>query len=143
MQLQKINLYNFRQFYGDQEIRFSTDPKKNVTLIHSENGVGKTTLLNALLWCFYKDTTTRFESANLIVSNQALEEGNHKASVEVFFIDNEKTYSVKREIDEEYKDEKFQAFEIISGNFERIHSAKLFVDSIIPEEMSKYFFFIR
>lgn len=141
MQLQKINLLNFRQFYGNQEINFSTDPQKNVTLIHAENGVGKTTLLNALLWCFYKHTSSDFELADLIVSNQAVEEGNHQASVEVTFIDNGKTFCVKRSIDQEYKDETFQAFEIVSGNFEQIRSAQVFVESVIPKEMSKYFFF--
>ena len=47
MLLQKLKLVNFRQFYGDTtEIEFSTDAIKNITLIHGENGLGKTTLLN-------------------------------------------------------------------------------------------------
>ena len=85
MFLEKIILRNFRQFYGEQEIVFSCDPKQNVTLIHAENGVGKTTLLNALLWCFYKDLTARFETPDKIVSNQAKQEDIFDASVEVFF----------------------------------------------------------
>jgi DNA sulfur modification protein DndD len=54
--LERITLKDFRCFYGEQSIELSTDPARNVTLIHSENGVGKTTLLNALLWCFYGAT---------------------------------------------------------------------------------------
>lgn len=41
MIINKIRLENFRQFYGSQEIDLSTDTKKNVTLVHAENGFGK------------------------------------------------------------------------------------------------------
>jgi DNA repair exonuclease SbcCD ATPase subunit len=47
MKIERIKLRNFRQFYGDQEIELATDPIKNVTLIHAENGIGKTTILSA------------------------------------------------------------------------------------------------
>ena len=50
MILQEIRLSNFRCFHGEAHIRFSSDPEKNVTIIYAENGVGKTTLLNELLW---------------------------------------------------------------------------------------------
>ena len=53
MILEKITIENFRQFRGKQEIFFSTIPNRNVTLVHAENGFGKTALLNALLWGFY------------------------------------------------------------------------------------------
>src|SRR5205823_3368655 len=53
MILEKLVLENFRQFRGKQEIHFSTVRERNVTLIHAENGFGKTALLNALLWGFY------------------------------------------------------------------------------------------
>ena len=49
MLIKKIVLTNFRQFYGDQTIHFSTNEDKNVTLIHAENGVGKTALLLSLI----------------------------------------------------------------------------------------------
>src|SRR5687768_13339647 len=53
MILEKLVVENFRQFRGRQEIVFSDLREKNVTLIHAENGFGKTALLNALLWGFY------------------------------------------------------------------------------------------
>ena len=48
MKILSLKMTNFRQFYGRQELHFSTDSKKNITLIHAENGVGKTALLNAI-----------------------------------------------------------------------------------------------
>jgi DNA sulfur modification protein DndD len=53
MILQKLTLKNFRQFKGEQEIIFSDLKDRNVTLIHAENGFGKTALLNSVLWGFY------------------------------------------------------------------------------------------
>lgn len=53
MKLQKLTLKNFRQFKGEQEIIFSDLAERNVTLIHAENGFGKTALLNSILWGFY------------------------------------------------------------------------------------------
>jgi len=141
MFLEKITLKNFRQFYGEQEIVFSCDPKQNVTLVHAENGVGKTTLLNALLWCFYKELTARFENPEKIVSNQAIDEEVHEASVEVFFEHDGQKYVVIRKIDEKYSDETFDAYLINNGNYEKLQSPSTFVESVIPREMSRYFFF--
>lgn len=53
MILERIVLENFRQFKGRQEIVFSDLRERNVTVIHAENGFGKTTLLNAVLWALY------------------------------------------------------------------------------------------
>jgi DNA sulfur modification protein DndD len=53
MILERIVLENFRQFKGRQEIVFSDLRERNVTVVHAENGFGKTTLLNAILWSLY------------------------------------------------------------------------------------------
>lgn len=141
MLLQKIILKNFRQFYGQQEIVFSSDTDKNVTLIHAENGVGKTTLLNAVLWCFYEKTSEKFEDPDKIVCHQAISEDNFEASVEVYFEHERKTYLVIRSINEKFDEHIFEASQIVSGNYEKLPEPKVFVDSVIPREMSKYFFF--
>ena len=53
MKIEKLILENFRQFRGRQELVFAIDEDRNITLVHAENGFGKTALLNALLWGFY------------------------------------------------------------------------------------------
>lgn len=53
MILERLILENFRQFKGRQELVFSAQPEQNVTLVHAENGFGKTTILKALLWVLY------------------------------------------------------------------------------------------
>lgn len=53
MILERLLLENFRQFKGRQEIVFSDLRERNVTIVHAENGFGKTTLLKGLLWVLY------------------------------------------------------------------------------------------
>lgn len=53
MIINKLTLQNFRQFLGKQELRFSNDPKKKMTLLIAESGVGKTTILRSFEWIFY------------------------------------------------------------------------------------------
>lgn len=53
MILERLTLENFRQFRGRQDLLFSDLRERNVTIVHAENGFGKTTLLKALLWGLY------------------------------------------------------------------------------------------
>lgn len=68
MRLRKVDLHNFRQFYGDQSIVFADGVDKNVTLIHAENGFGKTTLLNSIFWALFDEVTKKFEDRDKLVS---------------------------------------------------------------------------
>lgn len=53
MIFKSIRLENFRQFKGRIDFSFSTDPNKPISLFIAENGVGKTTLVQAFRFCFY------------------------------------------------------------------------------------------
>ena len=53
MIINKLELYNFRQYIGHQEVEFSTDPEKNVTVLIGVNTSGKTTIVRAFEWCLY------------------------------------------------------------------------------------------
>jgi DNA sulfur modification protein DndD len=53
MILERLVFENFRQFKGRQELVFSALPEQNVTIVHAENGFGKTTILKGLLWVLY------------------------------------------------------------------------------------------
>lgn len=53
MLIKRIELDNFRQFIGHQEIVFSTDKAHNVTVLIGKNTSGKTTLIRAFEWILY------------------------------------------------------------------------------------------
>lgn len=141
MLLRKITLNNFRQFYGTQEVDISSDPERNVTLIHAENGVGKTTILNSILWCFYEDTTEKFEQKDKIANFEAVSEGNHSFGVEVLFEHKGSEYQVIRKHNQKTGEKEFKAFVVGKGNYTDLGNPTVFVDSVIPREMARYFFF--
>jgi len=54
IRLISLELKNYRQFYGDQSVDFSSREEGFTTLL-GKNGEGKSNLLNAINWCFYKN----------------------------------------------------------------------------------------
>jgi len=53
MYIEKVEINNFRIYYGINRITFSPVPGKNVYIISGDNGHGKTTFLTSLVWCLY------------------------------------------------------------------------------------------
>lgn len=144
MKLIKIKLHNFRQFYGSQTLEISQDNEKNVTLVHAENGIGKTALLNSIYWCLYGETTKKFEKADQIVNFQAVSEGETRASVEVFFEHEGEEYSVQRSFTQRRgsrADQSCNAYQIDKGTFRLLDASDTFINSVIPRAMAKYYFF--
>lgn len=141
MKLIKIALCNFRQFFGQNEIEFSSDIDKNITLIHGENGLGKTTLLNGVLWCLYGNFTSDFENKDELINLHSLKIGNTDTYVELYFFHENKEYYIKREHKLGQLD-KVTSFELTDGVFTKeIKNAGMFIESVIPPQMSDYFFF--
>jgi len=57
--LQKITIKNYRRFYGENELLFSNDSNRTVTIIQGDMGKGKTTILDAINWCLYNEESER------------------------------------------------------------------------------------
>lgn len=142
MILEEIRLEDFRCFHGETSIRFSGDPEKNVTIIYAENGVGKTTLLNALLWCFFGETTARFEKREDILNYDARKAGRKVASVEVLFQHNESSYIAKRYAHHNNSSgREFVVSRIDDGSQVSLHSPNTFINTVIPRDMASHFLF--
>lgn len=52
MKIKKIDIKNYRQ-YRDIVLTFPNTPTYDLNYVLAENGIGKTTLLNAITWCLY------------------------------------------------------------------------------------------
>jgi DNA sulfur modification protein DndD len=102
MILERLVLENFRQFKGRQEIIFSDLRERNVTVVHAENGFGKTTLLKALLWALYGRDGLRddFEKPDRILheglTHRAKDPNQLVATVQLTFRHNEQRYILTR-----------------------------------------------
>ena len=141
MLLRKIKLVNFRQFYGENEIIFAVGEQQNVTLIHGENGVGKTTLLNGILWCLFGDLTEDFENKSDLVSEESVKSGGKTCRVDIVFEYEEHNYNVIRKYDSHLKKSTFSVFKVDGGNYEEVRHGKSLINSILPQDMAGYFFF--
>ena len=81
MKIRRLKVKNYRQFYGEQEIFFSTDPSKPITLILGDMGYGKSNIMNAICWALWGDephlslhSKSHLEYAEEFPNTAALEE---------------------------------------------------------------------
>lgn len=154
MELDTLTVENFRQFYGEQEIKFSRSDEQNVTLINGSNGSGKTTILNAFLWLFYDDIT--LPKPGEIPSERAVAEAGHGDTITVrvslTFDHEDHSYTATRtktyqrtspsglstkiqneEIEVEFVDK--------NGNHKRRGNPEDTLRNIMPERLRDIFFF--
>ena len=143
MLLKTIKLQDFRCYLGEVEVEFATDPKRNITIIHGENGVGKTAMLNAIRWTFFESLTKGFKSPEMLVNKEAQKEGREKCVIDIEFHEEGRDFLIRRTYQQSTKKSRLQLWEIRdNGTFSaEIKHPESFVNSIIPSEMAEYFFF--
>jgi DNA sulfur modification protein DndD len=147
MLIEFVKLTNWRCFYGENDFLVSKDPARNVTLIRAENGVGKTSLLAAINWCFFNilPSESEFEEPKALVNKFARQkDGVSKAKVEIDFLHEGKVYRASRTYDQGTETTlPLKLSELIEGG--EVPSSKdrpdRFINSVIPKEMAPHFFF--
>ena len=158
MILKKLVLFNFRQYLGLQQIVFAFQKGKNVTIIHGENGFGKTCFLNALLWGFYgaKGLTKKFSKPEFIIPDST-RETSKDASVETTYVEisfkhGDREYTLKRSISlaqekathGEETDLDLQYTSLLGGGTGPAingSEAQKIIDSILPRDLRELVFF--
>ncbi|RLQ20251.1 hypothetical protein DWB85_18590 [Seongchinamella sediminis] len=154
MKIEQIKINNFRQFHGLTEVEFSTDPKKNVTVVHGANGSGKTSLLNAFKWCFYGKTD--FDTGNDSILNEAaieISNLNENITLEVavkFSHENLRYQATRRQIFRKEASLKAVAtgedvfsLDVTKSDGQTIRSRSPLSEmlAILPDNLQPYFFF--
>ena len=100
MLLKKIVIENFRQFIGQQELVFSTEIDKNVTVIMGENGSGKTSLAQTFIWCLYGETDFIDKSLlNKIIAGRMTLDSKEEVRVDLYLTHNGTEYILTRKQD--------------------------------------------
>ena len=152
MLIKKIKLSNYR-CYQDAEIDFSTDKERNVTVIVGNNAAGKTTLLNAFIYCLYrinkfdsdilnKDTElsmrigdTEYVTVTLEISHDGFEykistnEAYNKLADGRVTKTKQATTTVTKRDTKTGQSYPYNSYDAINE-----------INSILPEELSQYFF---
>jgi len=150
MLLKRIELSNFKIFYGDQSIEFSTDLERNVTVIYGLNGSGKTTIIQALNWVLYGKTELQEELFNKKVLKEASIKYTNsvKTKVKLYFSHLGIDYNLIREIEyypfnakDKISQSKVVLYRNESGKQSYISNPEEFIESILPKDISPYFFF--
>lgn len=138
MKIRRIDLRDFRQFHGHETLELASGDERNVTLVHAENGVGKTTLLNAVYWTLFGKTTPRFEQRQRLINFETEARGGQEASVEVSFEFNGIEYRAVRR-HRVGSNAEFNIYADVAGT--PLKAPETFVGTVIPEGMARYFFF--
>lgn len=148
MKIEFMRIENWRSFYGMNELWFSVDVEKNVTLIRAENGIGKTSLLAALNWCLFGilPHENDFKNPQNLVNDDAQANDNvTKTKVEVEFGHSDKVYKASRTFDQARGNtHSLKLIEIKDGVETPLPgsiNADRFINSVLPREMAPHFFF--
>lgn len=142
MKLVKINIENHGPFYGKQEASFSTDKEKNVTLFHGLNNVGKTSLLRAVVWCFYGIMIQDDAGATTPALNKLAEsENSDRCNVEIEFTHMNQSFIFRRDLDGSSRTSSTATAWIKKDNGAKTPvSPDAVINKIVPKKLSSFFF---
>ena len=158
MLIKSLRMLNFRQFMGETHVDFSVDPDRNVTVILGDNTFGKTTLLQAFNWCFYEKVLFSDNPDDLLnyeVASGMYPDEEENVEVEITLLHDNYQYVISRKqhlikkyngfnkrtfakIVCTYKDD---AGKTHTNTIETPDEIKKLINTILPEDLSKYFFF--
>jgi len=153
MLLKELQLHNFRQYIGDQKVVFSTDPKKNVTLLKGKNTSGKTTFVQAFRWVLYEnsDFTGSGRNSTKLLNDKvrkSMRAGDvETVSASIILVHQGKEYMFTRSLDYRSKEsgdaspDNSSKFIISAQEGGEFRPSYIEVDSILPADLSEYFFF--
>ena len=158
MLIKSLHMVNFRQFSGETHVEFSVDPEKNVTVILGNNTFGKTTLLQAFNWCFYEKVLFSDNASDLLnyeVASKMYPDQEEKVKVEIVLLHDGREYTITRTqiVTKKYSGYHARTYARVAYSFkneqgktvpkieENPNEIKKLVNTILPEDLSKYFFF--
>lgn len=99
MRLTKLTMINFMPYGGEHVLPFPTSERRNVMLVFGDNMRGKTSLLNAIRWCFYGRALGRhMKELDLaaMVNVDAAAKGDHQIAVYITFEADGVEYDLRR-----------------------------------------------
>ena len=91
---------NWRGYFGVQEIEFSTNPNKPVTVVIADNRIGKSDILRAIHWVLYDEVPAHTKKSKDLINNFAESlDKNAYAEVNLELSNDDDTYRLTRVLD--------------------------------------------
>jgi DNA sulfur modification protein DndD len=141
MFLLELRMCNFRGFYGVQALKFAPAGSNGVTVIHGENGAGKTNLLNALFWCLTGVFTPRLSNPELLINKAARDEDKEaECYVDLSFAHEGRDFQAIRTVTGR-NESRFSVYQLENDIPRAVQNPQQFVERIIPKALSRWFFF--
>lgn len=154
MKFIKLTINNFRQYKGLNEVEFSTDTEKNITVVYGPITTGKTTLLQAFNWVLYNKIN--LQNPDLVYNLEEARDINPGEDIEVFvelLVEKDdiekKQYKFRRT--EKYRFFEDKGLSLISESavacvkendtWIRLDDFEEQVNMLLPSKLSNYFFF--
>lgn len=156
MKILEVEITNYRQYKGYNQIKLSTDLVKNITIVQGNNGEGKSNLMNAVTWCLYGDEMfkSKMNMGRSIINETALFELKPEettfVSVAVTLGNNKPEYKFERKVEyamtagKPYSElEKFVGNQISKEKgWESLGNPDWIIDrKFIPRDLRGFFFF--
>ena len=147
MIINNLKLHNFGVYASDNEFDFNSE--KPVVLIGGMNGRGKTTFLEAVLLALYGSESFAYKESKYnsygryLFNHINVADGTSQAFVELTFTMDGDRYVVKRSWNGDMKrvhekitvEKNFEMNDFLTKNW------PMFIENVLPESLSKFFFF--
>lgn len=156
MRIESISIKNYRQ-YNDLIFNFPSNGKNDLHIIVGSNGMGKTNLLNATVWCLYGDEphlgdkSRALPRINLTALNEAKDNGVDNCDVYVAIVATDSGNTFKFERTQSFNvnsvfEKKSKLLVLVTdldGNHTILEEekAKECVNQYMPQRIRQYFFF--
>ena len=170
MKINKIKFQNFRIYKGVNEILFTPNSTKNISIVAGKNGFGKTTFLTSLIWVFYGRMMSEVEDKyrkdiknaggydkflkTLLNREVKSEFENNKTNSSIFFVEIElkdifipsipcKSVVIRRSYNLRTEIEELKIYiDGLENELTKEVGFEVFInDFILPREIAKFFFF--
>jgi len=153
MKFKQIAIENFRPYFGKQTLPFSTSSDKPVTIIEAPNNWGKTSVYEAVKWCLY-DVWPVFDDRDNSINTEAIDNYTTSStpfdvSVTIDFEHEKDNYRLWRsftysdEVNVKNPDSKLYLSGVTKRGdnikLDHILDYQLFIQNLLPQEVSKYF----
>ena len=154
MKLLSLSLQNFRQFNGVQKLNFQNKQGTSITVVHGENGSGKTSILNAFKWGFYGVTDFDTKEKN-ILNEQCIAEADNDADIALKVTIEFEHDGLKYTLIRLHNFKKIDGMNVEpigvstielswideDGAYDKSSNPSTQINQILPEKLHSYFFF--